>query len=1514
MILRHWTTTLLLLAILAALIGGVQSAAAQPEPPAVPEQPSRLLLPLTMNNASSADATPVQPQTEPQVVFEIRASETNATITTDQPDYPPGAVVTIMGAGWAAGEIVHIDVNDSVGQSWSYSSTPDVVVRDDGTFTHQFKLPDWFVANYGVVATGQTSGWASTTFTDLSIGTYDQCSNDKVTGYTSGDNGCRWINGNLQSNNSIYFEGDATVQRVWLTDLPPGSTHTVSLKYGTTKGGKHAYDFLTTWDWSEDWITSSDRCQGITGCDSAIAETKWDIPEDPNVPASFEPNALGERQFVMRGGTLTGATTPAVVSGSYSGDSETIITVSFTVGPAAGSMCSTKQDVTTCGVALWFGAHVAAQANWGLGLGAGSISGSPYHVALDAIDGASVGQRDNQMQAGVVTEIPNGTIVVVKDAVPNDAQDFGFSLTNNTTINQSFSLDDDNDATLPSSQTFSVPPGTWTATELLPLPGGWSLTNLVCVDPTSNSTVNLATGAATINLASNETVTCTYTNSKGSHIIVKKVTSGGDGSFEFDPSWSAANFFLSNDQTNDSGALAAGTYSVAEVNIPSTWSLTGASCDDGSPVTAISLQTGETVTCTFNNTRTYNQDLTVRKTAVPAFSRTYKWLIDKSVDDTRIEIAEGGTATFNYSVKVTPDGYTDSSWAVKGEITVHNPNTFDVAGVNITDAIDNGGTCTVVDGSNLTVPAGGDLVRAYSCTYTGALSTPPAGTNKATATWDAATYNTSSGSAVGTAAVGFATATYLETNKTITVVDDKTDPANLAILGTWKWGDGEHIFTYALGKQGEAGKCIDYTNTAKIGETGQSDSQKVTVCVGKDLAVSKTAAGKFDGTYLWKVSKDVDQTLVKIAEGGSYTFHYTVVVEQAGVSAAGWTLSGKITLTNPNDWEDVTVSSLTDAVNNGGTCTVDPGPYKVPAGKTLDVNYTCAYATAPSSYSGTNTVTAVWDKAAAFTPGDSASGSAPFTLTQAGATNKTVNVTDSYGGNLGTVTATDNAPFAVGTFTYDRTVSGIAGKCTSYDNTAKITETGQSASKSVTLCVGKDLTLTKTAAGSFNRTYLWQITKDVDQTLVKLANGNSYTFHYAVAVAQAGVIDAGWVLKGKITLTNPNDWEDITLTSLSDVVSNGGACTVDPGPYKVLAGKTLDVAYTCSYSTLPSSYSGTNTATANWDAAAAFTPGGSTSGSAAFTLAQSAATNKIAHVTDTVGGNLGTVTATDVEPYSSGTFTYSRTVSGVAGKCTIYDNTATITETGQSASKSVTVCVGKDLTLTKTAAGTFDRTYLWKISKNVDKTLMKIADGDSYTFHYTVDVEQMGVTDAGWTIAGKITVSNPNDWEDITLASLADMVDNGGTCTVAPGPYVVPKSGSLEVGYSCSYASAPSSYSGTNTATANWDAATYFTPSGLAHGTAGFTLAQADATNKTVSVTDSFNGNLGTVSATDSTPFAKASFTYDRAASGVAGKCTTYDNTATITETGQSADKSVTLCVGKSLTVSKTAVPSFTRT
>ena len=43
-----------------------------------------------------------------------------------------------------------------------------------------------------------------------------------------------------------------------------------------------------------------------------------------------------------------------------------------------------------------------------------------------------------------------------------------------------------------------------------------------------------------------------------------------------------------------------GTYNVAET-LPSGWTGSG-SCSDGSPVGAVDLSPGETVTCTFNNT------------------------------------------------------------------------------------------------------------------------------------------------------------------------------------------------------------------------------------------------------------------------------------------------------------------------------------------------------------------------------------------------------------------------------------------------------------------------------------------------------------------------------------------------------------------------------------------------------------------------------------------------------------------------------------------------------------------------------------------------------------------------------------------------------------------------------------------------------------------------------------------------------------------------------------------------
>src|SRR5918996_6339903 len=64
------------------------------------------------------------------------------TIQSDQADYPPGATVTLTGSNWQPGESVHINVNDDVGQTWSYDV--DVTADASGNITDQFQLPTTF--------------------------------------------------------------------------------------------------------------------------------------------------------------------------------------------------------------------------------------------------------------------------------------------------------------------------------------------------------------------------------------------------------------------------------------------------------------------------------------------------------------------------------------------------------------------------------------------------------------------------------------------------------------------------------------------------------------------------------------------------------------------------------------------------------------------------------------------------------------------------------------------------------------------------------------------------------------------------------------------------------------------------------------------------------------------------------------------------------------------------------------------------------------------------------------------------------------------------------------------------------------------------------------------------------------------------------------------------------------------------------------------------------------------------
>ncbi len=207
------------------------------------------------------------------------------------------------------------------------------------------------------------------------------------------------------------------------------------------------------------------------------------------------------------------------------------------------------------------------------------------------------------------TNAKRGIIQIIKDAVPNDPQDFAFT----STISASFSLDDDGASGNPlsNSQTFSnLMTGSYLITETLPV-ANWSLSGINCIDLSGGTSVNIATGQANIALAPGETVTCTYTNQAApATLTIQKVTNPASDPqvFTFTTTFpTTPTFTLDTDSgsatpVSQTFTITPGTYSINE-NPLSGWDLTGATCDDGSSPNNLSLSPNETVTCTFTNTK-----------------------------------------------------------------------------------------------------------------------------------------------------------------------------------------------------------------------------------------------------------------------------------------------------------------------------------------------------------------------------------------------------------------------------------------------------------------------------------------------------------------------------------------------------------------------------------------------------------------------------------------------------------------------------------------------------------------------------------------------------------------------------------------------------------------------------------------------------------------------------------------------------------------------------------------------
>jgi uncharacterized repeat protein (TIGR01451 family) len=205
----------------------------------------------------------------------------------------------------------------------------------------------------------------------------DQCANGTLASPQSCPPG--WQNGDLNGNNSHYREGDSVPFRAVLTNLSLGS-HTLVIEYDTLASGKHAYDYLTTYNRT---VGSADPCAGVATC---VPGASGAIPVDPSIAFANPSSSQVPGAISIWNGSVTG-----VAYGGADPADKRSLTITFT---AAASTA----------VLAW-GGHVASQIDWGSGNSAGSISGSPYHNRILSLDGAG-GNQDRSMKAAAILPTP----------------------------------------------------------------------------------------------------------------------------------------------------------------------------------------------------------------------------------------------------------------------------------------------------------------------------------------------------------------------------------------------------------------------------------------------------------------------------------------------------------------------------------------------------------------------------------------------------------------------------------------------------------------------------------------------------------------------------------------------------------------------------------------------------------------------------------------------------------------------------------------------------------------------------------------------------------------------------------------------------------------------------------------------------------------------------------------------------------------------------------------------------
>jgi hypothetical protein len=339
----------------------------------------------------------------------------------------------------------------------------------------------------------------------------EQCSNLTTTCDTT--HATNWQTGNLGISNSDYAEGDSIPYRSIASNLTVGQTYELEIEWDTSQSGKHAIDYLTSYNRTE---STANPCSGMT-CSGGISTLP--IPIDPHVAGA------GVSQVSGQSFTAFGATFPAsgaTVSnsgGNLCGSS----TCSIPANPTSYSLNGTFTGTSETGFSIYFtathstaviawGGHIARRLDWGAGNSAGNISGSPYHMRVidfqcSNVNNCSSGNMDRSLNANAVT-VP-ASITIVKQATNESETAFSFVATPSPLTN--FSLIDD--GTSANTKVFSgiTTFGTYVLTESSM--AGWGLDRVSCsIANQVTGTATVRGSVATIALAEGEDVICTFFN------------------------------------------------------------------------------------------------------------------------------------------------------------------------------------------------------------------------------------------------------------------------------------------------------------------------------------------------------------------------------------------------------------------------------------------------------------------------------------------------------------------------------------------------------------------------------------------------------------------------------------------------------------------------------------------------------------------------------------------------------------------------------------------------------------------------------------------------------------------------------------------------------------------------------------------------------------------------------------------------------------------------------------------